>query len=59
VATMDHNVPTVDRHLPIKDELAAAQVEALIRNCREFGSNCSTSSRPTRASFTSSVRNWG
>jgi 3-isopropylmalate/(R)-2-methylmalate dehydratase large subunit len=36
-ATVDHNVPTTDRHLPITDALAAAQIEALRRNCREHG----------------------
>ena len=37
VATVDHNVPTTDRHLPMADPVAARQVEALRRNCREFG----------------------
>jgi 3-isopropylmalate/(R)-2-methylmalate dehydratase large subunit len=37
VATLDHNVPTGDRRLPIVDEVSARQVEALIRNTREFG----------------------
>ena len=32
---MDHNVPTVDG--PITDPLARAQLEALRRNCEEFG----------------------
>jgi len=36
-AVMDHSVPTKDRHLPILDEAAAGQLEALSRNCREFG----------------------
>ncbi len=36
IATMDHNVPTVDRY-NIKDEIARAQIEALTRNCKEFG----------------------
>jgi len=36
-ATMDHNVPTIDRSLPILDEIAARQMEALARNCRDFG----------------------
>jgi len=36
-ATMDHNVPTVDRSLPITDEIAAKQMETLVKNCREFG----------------------
>ena len=37
VATVDHNVPTGDRSLPIADEVSARQVEALVRNAREFG----------------------
>src|SRR5438876_10892329 len=37
VATADHNVPTTDRALPIGDAIAAKQIEALRRNCREFG----------------------
>ena len=35
VATMDHNVPTTDG--PVKDPLARDQLEALRRNCEEFG----------------------
>ncbi len=35
-ATMDHNVPTLDRYV-IKDEIAKAQIEALEKNCKEFG----------------------
>jgi 3-isopropylmalate/(R)-2-methylmalate dehydratase large subunit len=35
-ATMDHNVPTADRHLPIADPMARAQVEALRANCGTF-----------------------
>ena len=35
-ATMDHNVPTDDR-FNIKDPVSRAQVEALEKNCREFG----------------------
>ncbi|MDX2193848.1 MAG: 3-isopropylmalate dehydratase large subunit [Gemmatimonadales bacterium] len=37
LATVDHNVPTGPRTLPIADEVARAQVEALRRNVREFG----------------------
>ena len=41
VATMDHNVPTdtasVRGRLPIADEQSRAQIEALARNCDEFG----------------------
>lgn len=36
VATVDHNVPTTDRSLPIADVVAARQLEALRRNCSEF-----------------------
>ncbi|MFP4150334.1 MAG: 3-isopropylmalate dehydratase large subunit [Nitriliruptoraceae bacterium] len=41
LATMDHNVPTDPRQtsgeVPIADELSAAQIEALRRNCADFG----------------------
>ncbi len=37
VATADHNVPTLNQHLPIQDALSRFQVETLIRNCEEFG----------------------
>ncbi len=37
VATADHNVPTLNQHLPIKEELSRKQVEALIQNCAEHG----------------------
>jgi 3-isopropylmalate/(R)-2-methylmalate dehydratase large subunit len=37
VATIDHNVPTTDRALPIADPIAAKQIEALRCNCAEFG----------------------
>jgi 3-isopropylmalate/(R)-2-methylmalate dehydratase large subunit len=36
VAVMDHNVPTDDRSLPIRDEIAKRQIEQLAVNCREF-----------------------
>jgi 3-isopropylmalate/(R)-2-methylmalate dehydratase large subunit len=35
--TVDHNVPTTDRTLPIADAIAAKQVETLRQNCKEFG----------------------
>lgn len=35
-ATMDHNVPTVDRYF-IKDEIAKKQMDTLSNNCSEFG----------------------
>ncbi|HWK03880.1 MAG TPA: 3-isopropylmalate dehydratase large subunit [Puia sp.] len=37
VATADHNVPTLDQHLPIKDELSRIQVQQLIENCKKYG----------------------
>jgi len=36
VATADHNVPTKNQHLPIKEALSRHQVETLKRNCDEF-----------------------
>src|SRR3990172_13249662 len=36
VATVDHNVPTIDR-LNIRDEISRKQVETLQANCAEFG----------------------
>src|SRR3954447_9574060 len=37
VATVDHNVPTEPRGTPITDLIAAKQIAALQKNCREFG----------------------
>ncbi len=37
VATADHNVPTLNQHLPIKEELSRIQVEQLKKNCAAFG----------------------
>ncbi|MFZ3342102.1 MAG: 3-isopropylmalate dehydratase large subunit [Terriglobales bacterium] len=37
VATVDHNIPTTPRGLPILDTIAARQIQALQKNCREFG----------------------
>src|SRR6202162_3844436 len=37
VATVDHNIPTTPRGLPITDPIAAKQIEALQKNCRAFG----------------------
>ncbi len=36
-ATADHNVPTKDQHLPIKEALSRHQVETLRTNCKNFG----------------------
>jgi 3-isopropylmalate/(R)-2-methylmalate dehydratase large subunit len=37
LAVMDHSVPTKNRHLPMVDDVGAAQMEVLARNCRENG----------------------
>ena len=37
LATADHNIPTKDQHLPIRDELSRNQVERLSENCKKYG----------------------
>ena len=37
VATADHNVPTKDQNLPIREALSKHQVDTLIQNCTDFG----------------------
>ena len=37
VATADHNVPTINQHLPIKDMLSRLQVQQLVDNCSKHG----------------------
>ncbi len=37
VATADHNVPTLNQHLAIKDALSRKQVEMLTQNCNKHG----------------------
>ncbi len=37
IATADHNVPTRDQHLPIREELSRFQVQKLTENCQKFG----------------------
>jgi 3-isopropylmalate/(R)-2-methylmalate dehydratase large subunit len=36
LATSDHNIPTVNQHLPIRDELSRLQVEKLTENCTKY-----------------------
>ena len=36
-ATMDHNVPTTEDRLDIKDPISRAQVDAMQKNCEDFG----------------------
>ena len=45
-ATMDHNIPTTDRGLPIRDPMSKAQVETLEANCAEFGVTCFSMASP-------------
>jgi 3-isopropylmalate/(R)-2-methylmalate dehydratase large subunit len=37
IATMDHNVPTSDRSLPILDQTSSVQIQTLEKNCKDFG----------------------
>jgi 3-isopropylmalate/(R)-2-methylmalate dehydratase large subunit len=37
IATVDHNIPTEPRGTPIFDPVAKKQIEALQKNCRDFG----------------------
>jgi 3-isopropylmalate/(R)-2-methylmalate dehydratase large subunit len=37
LSTVDHNVPTTDRSLPIVDPISKQQIDTLRNNCREFG----------------------
>ena len=37
IATMDHNVPTSDRSLPMLDETSSIQIKTLENNCKDFG----------------------
>ena len=57
-ATADHNIPTVDQHLPIAEPESRRQVEALAANCARFGIEHFGVGDPGRASCTSSVPNW-
>ena len=37
VSTIDHGVPTADRHLGIRDAMSKRQIDALVSNCEQFG----------------------
>lgn len=37
IATADHNIPTKDQHLAIRDLLSRNQVERLSENCKKYG----------------------
>ncbi|HEY6534317.1 MAG TPA: 3-isopropylmalate dehydratase large subunit [Candidatus Nitrosocosmicus sp.] len=36
-ATVDHNVPTTNRSLPLIDEISSIQIKTLQKNCQDFG----------------------
>jgi 3-isopropylmalate/(R)-2-methylmalate dehydratase large subunit len=36
-ATADHNTPTINQHLPVKDPLSANQLKALEQNTKKYG----------------------
>jgi 3-isopropylmalate/(R)-2-methylmalate dehydratase large subunit len=40
LATADHNVPTWELERPVDDDMSRAQLEALDRNCADFGIRC-------------------
>jgi 3-isopropylmalate/(R)-2-methylmalate dehydratase large subunit len=40
LATMDHNIPTTDRSLPVNDPLSKKAIDTLENNCKEFGVEC-------------------
>jgi 3-isopropylmalate/(R)-2-methylmalate dehydratase large subunit len=50
IATVDHNVPTTSKHdrLVIVDEIANAQINALRKNCAEFGIEFFDTEDPTQ-----------
>lgn len=35
LATADHNTPTINQHLPVKDELSRKQLDMLTKNCEK------------------------
>ena len=37
IATVDHNIPTTKRGLPVVDQISRVQIETLESNCRQFG----------------------
>lgn len=39
IGTIDHAIPTINRHLPFNDKIAAKQVETLRQNAKDFGVN--------------------
>jgi 3-isopropylmalate/(R)-2-methylmalate dehydratase large subunit len=46
LATMDHNIPTANRDLPIQDPMSKKAVGTLAKNCDEFGIKCFNMASP-------------
>ena len=46
-ATMDHNIPTTDRIMPVKDPNSQRAIEVLENNCKEFGIECFNMAHPS------------
>jgi len=40
LATMDHNIPTTDRSIPVQDPMSKLSIDTLENNCKEFGVEC-------------------
>jgi len=59
VATVDHNIPTEPRGTPITDPIAAKQIQALQRNCKDFGIRLFDMDSPDQGLCMSSAPNWG
>ncbi|MFN0116911.1 MAG: 3-isopropylmalate dehydratase large subunit [Elusimicrobiota bacterium] len=46
LATMDHNIPTTDRSLPVSDPNSKKAIDTLENNCKEFGIECFNMKHP-------------
>jgi len=47
-ATVDHNIPTTDRSIPIQDPISKKQIDALSKNCTDFGITCFNINSPNQ-----------
>ena len=47
-ATVDHNIPTTDRSVPIQDPISKKQIDALSKNCTDFGITCFNINSPNQ-----------
>lgn len=58
-ATVDHNIPTVDQHLPIAEPQSRHQVETLRANCARYGIEHFGMGDPRQGIVHTSAPNWG